>query len=185
MKRPTAPHHNGEVYLVRGEQDGVAEGPGLAGDFCSVGWNDSPDPFTHSLAELEAYGSAAQPRAWGSDAPRQIWAFAHEPKLDQAIIVMPRYGQKTVALGICASTAYRATQATGADSDPILRRNVVWLRDALPRTKFSAAAQNRFDHPLHTVSRVDPKEQASVVQELIAFVDALLSHDEHIPRTSS
>lgn len=176
--------HNGHVYVVRGERNGASESHALAEGFCSIGWNRCPNPFTNSYDELKAYAIAhwtppgEERQANVRRDAKQIWKFAHEPELDRAIVVMPRYGQDTVALGICASTAYLATQAAGTDPDPVLRRNVVWLHDALPRADFSAATQVRFNKPRDTVSRVSPNGQAIVVKEIISAVDALLARRE-------
>jgi len=171
--RPTwsqrALQHNGYVFVIRGEERGESEEHALASGFCSIGWHDCPFPLPASLANLETFGASAK---WGPDAARQIWVFAHEPELDRAVIVMPRYGQDTVALGICVSSMYCATQAAKTNPDPALRRNVIWLDDDAARATFSAATQDRFNAPQHTVSKVQRDE---VVRELVAAADALLA----------
>ncbi|HUY78098.1 MAG TPA: hypothetical protein VMV29_15090 [Ktedonobacterales bacterium] len=163
------PHHNGQVYVIRGDERGESEEHALASGFCSIGWHDCPFPLPASQEELETVGATV---GWGPHAARQIWVFAHEPELDHAVIVMPRYGQDTVALGICASTMYCSTQATKTNPDPALRRNVIWLHDGVQRATFSAATRDIFNSLRHTISKV---QRGDVADELVAAADVLLA----------
>ncbi|HEX6799238.1 MAG TPA: hypothetical protein VF116_16130 [Ktedonobacterales bacterium] len=164
------------VFVVRAERRGEAEETDLRDGVCSIGWHDTPNPFYHTKAEIEAYGATHWLDEQGKtapDAPKMIWHFAHAPELNQAIIVLPRLHPQhrgEVLLGRCHSTAYWDYDAAGTDESPRLRRRMHWSDIVLQWEDFSEQTQNWFRGAQHTVT---PARQVVVAQDIAAHAAAL------------
>ena len=148
------------VFIVRAERKGEAEETNLRDGVCSIGWHDTPNPFYHTKAEIDAYGATHWLNEQGQPAPDAadiIWRFAHAPELDQAIIILPRLDPKhygEVLLGRCTSTAFWDYSARGTEDSPYLRRHVKWHDKPLHRSDFSGETQNWLNVVRYTVRQV-------------------------------
>jgi len=155
-----------DAWVVRAERAGLDEDFNFREGVASIHWERFPDPFTHDKAALEQYAETLphDKDKHRSDAPRQIWDFAHNIPIG-ALIVTPRLSKDhrgEVAVGWCRGSAYHVDGAP--DSVPDLRLPVEWVRTDAPRADFDAATQLRFNVPHHTVS---PIRSAAVVTDIL------------------